>query len=351
MAGISRVLLAMSLVAAAPHVAGAQGLFGPGVEVGMDFGAGMADGDSAERRGTIGPRVTLHLAPRNALVFFGDAASSRVGERSWYRTQLFGAQFRRAIYESGGFTFNGVAGMGAARHEEFTAAFPSVGRDNQPIIIPESHETSTSPMVQFGVNLEQRLAERLSIRGEFLMVGAEDASEYRLQAGFSVPLRPYSSTRTSVSTAYGSTPLRTGQRLWVTSQDGQETSGKISAIDANRIEVATSGGRVSLARSDIRQIAVADGLANGTLIGASIGAASFGAFVSWLNVALCESDSCNSVAPALVGGAYGAAIGGVAGALIDSLIDGRKIVFGSGAVRVNVRPITNGLGAMVVLGR
>jgi hypothetical protein len=128
----------------------------------------------------------------------------------------------------------------------------------------------------------------------------------------------------------------------VTNRDGRETAGKISAIDNDRIEIATAGGRMSFARPDIRRIDVPDRLTNGTAIGAGVGAAAFGAFVSYLNVALCDTADCPSLGPALVGGAYGAAIGAVAGAFIDNLIDGRRTVFNSGAaLRIKIAPSLN----------
>lgn len=333
-------LLAFGLLGLAPVPASAQGgLSGPGVEIGADFGIGLPDGDPVERHSAAGPRLTAHLTARNSLTVFGDATTSRVGDRSWYRMQMFGVSFRRALYEAGGFSFRGVAGAGASRQESFTASFPSVGPGNVPIVVPETLRSTVQPLALFGVNVEQRLADRLSVHGDVLLVGSDGASEYRVQAGFNVPIRPYSSTRTAASTAYGATPLRAGQKLWLTGADGRETSGKISAIDDSRIEVTTTQGRVSFARADIREIALPDSLSNGTGIGAGIGAAAFGGFISWLNVALCESEGgCPAIGPALVGGAYGAAIGGVAGALIDSLIDGRRIVFGARTVRVGFAP-------------
>jgi hypothetical protein len=340
MTRLALLFIVLGLVSLAPRVAAAQGgLAGPGLEVGADFGLGLPDGDPVERHSAIGPRMTTHLTPRNSITFFGDATSSRVGDRSWYRMQMFGFSFRRALYEAGGFSFRGLAGAGVSRQQTFTASFPSVGPGNVPIVIPDTLRSSVQPLALFGVNVEQRLTSRLAVHGDVMLVGSEGASEYRVQAGFSVPLRPYASREVAASTAYGQTPLRIGQKLWITGGTGDETSGKISAIDNSRIELDTTKGRVAFARADIRQIALPDSLVNGTGIGAGIGAAALGGFVSWLNVALCESDDgCQSLAPALLGGAYGAAIGGVAGALVDSLIDGRRIVFGSKTVRVAIAP-------------
>jgi hypothetical protein len=232
MAGYVRWLVALGLVGFAPLIAEARQAtrVGPALEVGADVTVGLPDGDPAERRTAVGPRVTLRLTPRNALVFFGDAASSRVGDRSWHRTQMFGVEFRRSIYEAGRLTFSGLAGTGVARHEEFSESFPSVGRGNVPIVVPETLRTSHAPLALFGAGLEQRLTSRFSVHGELLLVAARDASEYRVHAGFSVPLAPYATAQSAASTTYGSKVLKTGQKLWVTGRDGRELTGNIRNI-------------------------------------------------------------------------------------------------------------------------
>jgi hypothetical protein len=96
--------------------------------------------------------------------------------------------------------FSSVAGTGVSPEVN---ALSSVGPGNLPIVVPDTLRSSNAPLALFGVNLEQRLADRFSVHGEVLLIGAEDASEYRVQAGFSVPLRPYSTTRMAVSGAYG----------------------------------------------------------------------------------------------------------------------------------------------------
>src|SRR5690242_216428 len=110
----TRVVGLVGLLVTVPAWAHAQGgLFGPGVEVGANVALGTPDLDPDEPRAIIGPRVTLHLSPRSSLMFFGDlvAPKETFGD-AWVRTRMFGVNFQRALYQTGGFSLAAVAGTG-----------------------------------------------------------------------------------------------------------------------------------------------------------------------------------------------------------------------------------------------
>jgi hypothetical protein len=330
------------MLAAVPALAQAQGgLFGPGVEIGANVAVGMPEvgGDGNDASLMAGPRVTLHLSSRNSLAFFADlAASKEEFGQAWTRSRTAGVNFRRVLYETGGFSVGAVAGTGLTRREIFTAeqVLPGPGG---PQILPAGVRSSITPAFTFGLGLDQRLGDRLSVQGDVLAIGGGNASGLRMQAGVSVPIRPHPMTRSGVSSAYGTMPLRVGQQLWVTDVSGQEIQGVISAIDDSRIEVSSNAGRQSFARGEIRRIAVPDSLVNGTVVGAAAGGASLGAFVALIADALCDSSECDNLGPTLAGVAYGAGFGAVVGALIDSFRDRPRTVFEArSAARLNVAP-------------
>ena len=143
---------------------------------------------------------------------------------------------------------------------------PPVTRNFEPVTVPASTHTTTGPEFTLGVGFEQRVASRLALRQEVRAVLGE-VSEFRAQFGVSVPLGRY--------------PERLDP--WLT-RDGRRP----------------------------------DSLANGTRIGAIIGAAAMTGFVAFLANALCEGDCENLGAAVFVGAGYGAGAGALTGAMIDS---------------------------------
>jgi uncharacterized membrane protein len=131
--------------------------------------------------------------------------------------------------------------------------------------------------------------------------------------------------------AYGPISLRTGQHVWVTDTQGRETEGALVVAAGDRLEVVTGTGRITFARPDISRLAISDSLANGTRIGAIVGGAGMAGLLSFVAAVLCEED-CTGMVPAfLIGAGTGVGVGAVSGALIDSLRDRPRIVFGTRA--------------------
>jgi len=138
--------------------------------------------------------------------------------------------------------------------------------------------------------------------------------------------------------------VETGQKVWVTTAVGQ-VRGDVTEISPTFIELATTAGIKRIAMSDVATISKKDsnkqGLFIGAAIGCVVGASSAQAFndVARSNPFATpqknyQSQNIFSSAAFCVTG--GLLFGGI-GAWIDSLIDGRDVLYQAGTARVAVK--------------
>jgi hypothetical protein len=262
-------LLAATIIlaaTAAPLFAQQSSSDTPRLEVGVDAVLTGPDADFAEVRTIVAPRLTVNLSPRTALSISGDLFVNRqyLGE-SWADSRVVTAEVRRGLLQTGRFAMTGLVGGGVGRSRFFQPEYTYLSR-NEPVTVPASTHTTTGAELMLGLGFEQRVAPRLALRQDVRAVIGE-VSEFRAQLGVSVPLGRY--------------PERFAPPL---TRDGRRP----------------------------------DSLANGTGIGAIIGAAALAGFVGVLSDVLCEGE-CESVAgPVALGAGYGAGVGALIGAVIDS---------------------------------
>ncbi len=263
-------VIAFALAIAAPAWAQPSSGTTPRLEVGIDAAVAGPDGGTNQARVVVAPRLTINVSPRTALLLSGDAFTTKqtfAYDASWEDSHLLTVEVRRALVQTGRFAMGGIAGGGIGRQRRFQPEF-TFG-DRNPITQPATLYEHTGPEFTLGLGLEQRVAPRLALRQEVRVILGQ-ASEFRAQAGVSVPIGRY--------TVPFEPPLaRNGQRP--------------------------------------------DSLRNGTRIGAIIGAAAMTGFVGFLAHSLCEGDCENLGAALALGAGYGAATGALTGAMIDSFIE------------------------------
>lgn len=242
----------------------------PRVEVGLDAAIAGPDGGTDQARAVVAPRLTINISPRTALLLSGDGFTTKqtfAFDTSWEDSHLLTIEVRRALVQTGRFAMSGIVGGGVGRTRRFQPEF-TYG-DRNPIVQPAALYTNIGPEFTLGLGLEQRVAPRLALRQEArVILGA--ASEFRAQAGVSVPIGRY-------SLQFDAPLTRSGQRP--------------------------------------------DSLRNGTRLGAIIGAAAMTGFVGFLAHSLCEGDCQNFGAGLAFAAASGAGAGALTGAIVDSFIE------------------------------
>lgn len=115
--------------------------------------------------------------------------------------------------------------------------------------------------------------------------------------------------------------------MWISTTDGRETSGFVGALTDTSVEVQDRSRQVAVRVADIETIQVPDGIGDGIRRGALVGALVMGWSFGLVDGFLCECGSVEIVGYAAAGAGFGAVVGGLAGALIDSLHEGRRTVF------------------------
>lgn len=261
----------VALVAAFPGSALAQP-DAPRVELGAQ--ASVQTGQSGGV--TWSPRMTLALAPLTAIEVSADIRRSSTdpfGTR--VSSQAYTLHWRQTLVTRGRWKVFGVFGVGGSRQ---VLEFPEqiiAGRDG-PEIFPPHTFVDRGLTVQLGPAVQFEAAPWLAIRGD-VRLDAGDNGGLRGMVGAVVPVGRY--------------------------------------------------------RHDARLAEGRDSLKNGIIIGAATGALGGGALFTWAANVFCESDPCDPFAGAafLLGAASGAAVGGLLGAMIDSLIPGKQKVVVSAA--------------------
>ena len=122
--------------------------------------------------------------------------------------------------------------------------------------------------------------------------------------------------------------VKTGNRVFVTDEKGQQTKGKLSELSPASLTILTGGYEQPRAFPSDRVMRVSrlDSRLNGFLIGFAAGAVP-GILLGVGFTTYCENESAHCPgAPAYLGGALGL-IGGWIGFAIDGAIDGQTLVF------------------------
>ena len=117
--------------------------------------------------------------------------------------------------------------------------------------------------------------------------------------------------------------MEIGQRIWVSNSQGMEVRGELIKLSPDTLEIATATGPRQIATADVWTIMEKDSNRNGFLIGAGVGL-----FSVLLMMGATEGGNATASAGGTAEGvAIGAALYGGIGAVIDSAIDGRQLIY------------------------
>lgn len=147
--------------------------------------------------------------------------------------------------------------------------------------------------------------------------------------------------------------LTGGTSVWVTTSDGDEHHGTVVAVSPAELVLRIDGMVRSIGIPDVRRIEGRDALGNGVRNGGLVGGAILGGVGLFLSYALCDiPDGClpHDFGPIAVLAGLGAGTGMAAGAIIDSAIEGRRLLYASSSTSVLLE-VTPTLGAHTVGAR
>jgi hypothetical protein len=322
---ISLALLVVLFLSIAARPATAQtGLPGPPIEVGFD---GSLIGPGYDSRRTLAPRVSFNLAPDLMLTARGDALVKRQHLSAfWNEARTFDVELRRPLHQAGAFSVDAIVGIGHTWSQYFSPAY-SYRVGSQTVTQPGTVRRLDSSLYVLGFGATQRVGGHLSMHQTVEIMFGTEAPGLVAQFGVDAPLGRYVTRRPGQAAHFGAATLRTGQHVWVTEGNGHEVEGAVGDIDQKSIEVVQRDGRTLMDMNQVQRIEIADSPADGARRGALIGGVGAGLIAALAASSLCEG-SCGGEGILIVAAAagYGAGIGGLWGALVDSLHVGRRTI-------------------------
>ncbi len=143
-------------------------------------------------------------------------------------------------------------------------------------------------------------------------------------------------------------PIRLGQTVWVTTSEGLDMKGVVSAVTATTLDVSGEAGTRQVVVAETRRIAKRDGNRNGFLIGAAVGALPFLAEAAGGDSSGCEKGlTCHSTGWYLATSLLSGGLWGGIGALIDNSIEGRETIYTRPSPLLQVTPVVTRSGVGV----
>jgi hypothetical protein len=328
------VLVAMAVAVWPPAAVAGQEAGRPIAELGIHGALGAAGPVSSA-----GPHVVVNFGPRTSVEFSVDR---QIRRNDTVRDHVYVQLRQTLVHLDRGAFFATVGGLRVTeretfRYSQYGAPFPDITyRDQGGGIIT-------------GIGVDRAIAPFAAIRAEAQIILAEPGIFARLDGGLSVPIGRYAAAPPPYPLPVSIARLATGQTVWVTTSGGMEVKGTVGARSEDGLTIRHRGGATRLALSEIVLIEAPDSLLNGTVIGAASGGISAGVFGLLLGAVLCEGEAAAcALGGAMVLGGAGAGIGAVAGAITDSFVEGRQVVFRADrSGRVEVIPVFSTQGAGV----
>lgn len=294
----------------------------------LDVGASVAVRASSDARQGFSPRVTWNVTDQTALEGFADISHEVSTARGSgpARVVLFGQLKRRLMHTAVGNLF-AVAGM----HVSYWRR-PSGGLS---LTTPDGTTTFSNGSrtrhdwwsgVSIGGGHEVPIGRRLIVRADAQFGTTNDGPLVRTSIGAAVRLGWRERRPATPGTQAGVPRSRTaGHVVWVTMFDGRELKGRLTASGSGTLDLSQADGVTTIALAEIRQIESTDSLSDGARRGALVGGLGLGilAYRAFLNSS--ESDGA-PVAGIMLGG-IGAGLGALGGAMVDSFVEGRQVVY------------------------
>lgn len=329
--------VAVTLMVVMPGIALAQSPDRPVVELGVQGSQRIRD----EGR-SWSLRLTVPLKRRTAIEataniqnsYQSRAESARISARE------FSAHWRQTVFISKRFRIFGVLGVGRNRVVRNVPEFRGHGQ-----VIPAYTFVSSEFVAHFGPAVQVELTPWLSLRGDLRGTLGERDSGVNVMVGAVIPIRrsgggdpprgPASATAIPAAkpkTAGSTLPpadwrgVKPGREVWVTTNTGS-LHGEVTAVSDSSLSISEQDREVTIRLDQVRWVEGRDGLRNGFLIGMIPGAVAGGLSAYSAASGICGSCTINESAWILPGAVVGAAVGGLLGAMVDSLIPGRQTLF------------------------
>lgn len=330
-------IAAVIVVATDARPARAQaGMPGPLVDVGLD---GVVTTSAIAQGGAWSPRITFNLSPDVAVMLRGFRVEDERIASDRTQATLIEADVRRQLAHAGPLAVQALAGAGLRFRRDFRVGYERDPATGQYRPVPVRLDRRRLAGV-FGAGLIQRAGSALEIRQDLRFAIETDGIEMSVSAGVTVPLGRYTTRRRGQSVPLGDYRLRTGQRVWVTEDDGRTIDGHVGDISASSIEIIRPSGRAVVDMARVRRMTVPDSLRNGVRNGALIGGLGLGAYSVIVATAICECHDETAVLVAATLAGFGTGGGALIGAIVDSFRVGqRTILERPAAATITIAPI------------
>jgi hypothetical protein len=329
------ILTVVFLVGVTAREANAQSA-APPVEVGVDAATTLEDRAGLKW----GPRLAINFDGHNALQFTASRQElSRHNDFYQIETDLYLAAYRRLVYAGGPIRVSATLGGGLERTVIVT---PAQTFGNPPVTFAATRGVEVLPVFTTGAAIDFRLGRHAAIvlESSFLLT---DRLGGRFSGGLVVPIGSYPPGSGPLASSVPWAQLDPGERAWVTTADGREVDGEVVDRSEARLILRTRTGTSTFSADDLRAIDTTDPIRNGTVLGATVGAASMVVPSVLATLIVCSEETCGPAEVFWINGALigmGAGIGAATGALVDSLRVRRVPLYRrGGAPSVSVAPI------------
>jgi hypothetical protein len=340
------VTVCVLLVGRTSSVGAEQSTEGPRLEAAVSL-VGRASSNALPG---VSPRATWNISDRTAIEGFIDIGSKGPAGSRYHpgRIMLFG-QFKRTVLEADAGDLFIVVGVHRSYQLRSSGGFTLRTPDGRVLIrrVSRLRQHWWSGM-SIGGGYSVPIGTRLTFRADAQFGTTQDGPLWRTSLGAGVPLLLRKRSISSpAAQPPGPRPRSVSPIVWVTMFDGRELKARLKASDGKTIELSQADGEVSVLLSDVWRLESPDSLANGAGWGALIGGVGFALQASAAFAFSSDVDLDAVPGAALMLGGIGAGLGALGGLMVDSLIEGRRVIYSAAKpVTVTIDPLvsSNGTG-------
>jgi hypothetical protein len=286
------------------------------VEAGFQV-AGLVQGEAPGF--AFGPRVTFNLDRHTAIDLTADLRTTSSPSPTTLKVFFF--DVRRTLHETPNGAFFATIGIAGGTRRD---GWPEYRYVNNQLEISADHPVRS---FNVGIGAQRAAGAHLALTWQLQYTMGAEYAGLRAVFGATLPLSPVKrrpDSRAERPAEFSGVPA--GQTAWVTMADGVEWIGEVLNVTTTSIQLRRDDGAVALPLADVRLIKAPDSAKNGAKRGAIAGAL-LGIPGFFAGYAFCEEGGGCAVAFGLLTGGIGAGIGAVFGVLIDSFMEGQRVVY------------------------
>jgi hypothetical protein len=307
--------------------------------------AGLVQGEGPAF--AFGPRLTFNLDRRTAIDLSADLRTTSGPAPTSVR--VFFVDVRRTLAETPNGAFFATMGVGGGKRRDTEPPYPTIypGRRTD---ISYEHTVGT---FNLGIGAQRAAGAHLTLTGELQLTMSSQYSVLRAAFGATLPLSPVKrrpDSRAARPAEFAGVPA--GVTAWVTMADGVEWIGEVLNVTTTSIQLRRIDGTVALPLADVRLIKAPDSVKNGAKRGAIIGAL-VAIPAAFAGHEVCDGGTGCAIGFGLFAGGLSAGLGAVVGVMIDSFMEGQRVVYdaskpkGRPTLAPIVAPHALGLGGTV----